>query len=88
MFWNCLQITVYSLFTVFKPLFRTSSFTELYSNGVFPSIHWVYGILRIRHVNFDYVTPSSFNRHAMAALADVGTFKVHCIACALRQIAK
>ncbi|KAF8193149.1 hypothetical protein K438DRAFT_1969634 [Mycena galopus ATCC 62051] len=46
------------------------------------------GILRIRHVNFDYVTPSSFNRHAMAALADVGTFKVHCIACALRQIAK
>ncbi|KAF8193150.1 hypothetical protein K438DRAFT_1969635 [Mycena galopus ATCC 62051] len=25
----------------FKPLFRTSSFTELYSNGVFPSIHWV-----------------------------------------------
>ncbi|KAF8128814.1 hypothetical protein K438DRAFT_1888063 [Mycena galopus ATCC 62051] len=31
------------------------------------------GILRICHVNFDYVTPSSFNRHAMAALADVGT---------------
>ncbi|KAF8203514.1 hypothetical protein K438DRAFT_1820267 [Mycena galopus ATCC 62051] len=39
------------------------------------------GILCIRHVNFDYVTPSSFNRHAMAALADVGTLKVHCIAC-------
>ncbi|KAF8217411.1 hypothetical protein K438DRAFT_2006570 [Mycena galopus ATCC 62051] len=38
------------------------------------------GILRIRHVNFDYVTPSSF--------ADMGTLQVHCIACTLRQIAK
>ncbi|KAF8199750.1 hypothetical protein K438DRAFT_1822412 [Mycena galopus ATCC 62051] len=39
-------------------------------------------ILCIRHINFDHVTPSSFNRHAMAALADMGTLKVHCIACA------
>ncbi|KAF8181158.1 hypothetical protein K438DRAFT_1976260 [Mycena galopus ATCC 62051] len=45
-------------------------------------------ILRIRHVNFDFFTPSSFNWHAMAALADVWTLKVHCIVCALRQIAK
>ncbi|KAF8181758.1 hypothetical protein K438DRAFT_1840926, partial [Mycena galopus ATCC 62051] len=45
-------------------------------------------ILRMRCVNFDYVTLSSLNRHAMAALADMGTLKVHYIVYALRQIAK
>ncbi|KAF8218383.1 hypothetical protein K438DRAFT_1796855 [Mycena galopus ATCC 62051] len=35
-------------------------------------------ILRIRRLNW----------HATAALADVGTLKVHCVACAPRQIAK
>ncbi|KAF8177916.1 hypothetical protein K438DRAFT_1844883, partial [Mycena galopus ATCC 62051] len=45
------------------------------------------GILRIRCVNFDYATPSSFNWHAMVALVE-GMLKVHCIACTLRQIAK
>ncbi|KAF8146341.1 hypothetical protein K438DRAFT_1869930, partial [Mycena galopus ATCC 62051] len=54
-----------------------------------PASSWsCLGILRIRHVNFDNVTPSSFNRHTIAVLADMGTLKVHCIACALRQIAK
>ncbi|KAF8199424.1 hypothetical protein K438DRAFT_1583404, partial [Mycena galopus ATCC 62051] len=46
------------------------------------------GISHIRLVDFDYVTLSLLNRHATAALADVGTPKVQCVARALRQIAK
>ncbi|KAF8197660.1 hypothetical protein K438DRAFT_1967218 [Mycena galopus ATCC 62051] len=34
MFWNCLQIIMYLLFTVLKAVFRMPSFTELYSNGM------------------------------------------------------
>ena len=45
------------------------------------------GIARLRLVDFDYVTLSSLNRHATAALADVGTPKVQCVARALRAIA-
>lgn len=45
------------------------------------------GIARLRLVDFDYVTLSSLNRHATAALADVGTPKVECVARALRAIA-
>ncbi|KAJ7210837.1 ubiquitin-protein ligase molybdopterin-converting factor [Mycena pura] len=45
------------------------------------------GVSKIRLVDFDYVTLSSLNRHATAALADVGTPKVKCIERALRQIA-
>jgi len=45
------------------------------------------GIARLRLIDFDYVTLSSLNRHATAALADVGTPKVQCIARALRAIA-
>ncbi|KAF8217964.1 hypothetical protein K438DRAFT_1952819 [Mycena galopus ATCC 62051] len=41
-FQNVLELLAdHRVFTVLKPLFCTSSFTELYSNGVFPSIHWV-----------------------------------------------
>jgi hypothetical protein len=45
------------------------------------------GVARLRLVDFDYVTLSSLNRHATAALADVGTPKVQCVARALRAIA-
>ncbi|KAH9956336.1 hypothetical protein BC827DRAFT_1232146 [Russula dissimulans] len=45
------------------------------------------GVAQLRLVDFDYVTLSSLNRHATAALADVGTPKVHCVARALRAIA-
>jgi hypothetical protein len=45
------------------------------------------GIAKLRLVDFDYVTLSSLNRHATAALADVGTPKVLCVARALRDIA-
>ena len=45
------------------------------------------GVAKLRLVDFDYVTLSSLNRHATAALADVGTPKVQCIAQALRAIA-
>ena len=45
------------------------------------------GVARLRLVDFDYVTLSSLNRHATAALADVGTPKVLCVARALRAIA-
>ncbi|KAF8497383.1 hypothetical protein F5888DRAFT_1794308 [Russula emetica] len=45
------------------------------------------GVAKLRLVDFDYVTLSSLNRHATAALADVGTPKVQCIARALRAIA-
>lgn len=45
------------------------------------------GVAKLRIVDFDYVTLSSLNRHATAALADVGTPKVLCVARALRAIA-
>ena len=45
------------------------------------------GVAKLRLIDFDYVTLSSLNRHATAALADVGTPKVECIARALRAIA-
>ena len=45
------------------------------------------GVAKLRLVDFDYVTLSSLNRHATAALADVGTPKVQCVAHALRAIA-
>lgn len=45
------------------------------------------GVAKLRLIDFDYVTLSSLNRHATAALADVGTPKVQCIARALRAIA-
>ncbi|KAF8205223.1 hypothetical protein K438DRAFT_1818771, partial [Mycena galopus ATCC 62051] len=38
-------------------------------------------ILRICHVNFDYVTLSSLNWHAMVALANVGTLKPYVCVC-------
>ena len=37
------------------------------------------GVSKIRLVDFDQVTLSSLNRHAVATLADVGTPKVHCV---------
>lgn len=37
------------------------------------------GVSRIRLVDFDQVTLSSLNRHAVATLADVGSPKVHCL---------
>jgi tRNA threonylcarbamoyladenosine dehydratase len=45
------------------------------------------GVAQLRLVDFDYVTLSSLNRHATAALADVGTPKVQCVARTLRAIA-
>ncbi|KAI0266603.1 hypothetical protein BGY98DRAFT_939070 [Russula aff. rugulosa BPL654] len=45
------------------------------------------GVAKLRLVDFDYVTLSSLNRHATAAIADVGTPKVECIVRALRAIA-
>jgi tRNA threonylcarbamoyladenosine dehydratase len=45
------------------------------------------GVGKLRLIDFDYVTLSSLNRHATAALADVGTPKVLCVARALRAIA-
>lgn len=45
------------------------------------------GVGRIRLVDFDQVTLSSLNRHAVATLADVGTPKVTCIQKRLQQIA-
>ena len=45
------------------------------------------GIAKLRLVDFDYVTLSSLNRHATAALVDVGTPKVQCVAHALHAIA-
>ena len=44
------------------------------------------GISRIRLIDFDQVTLSSLNRHAVATLADVGTPKVHCIRKRLEQV--
>lgn len=37
------------------------------------------GVSKIRLVDFDQVTLSSLNRHAVATLADVGIPKVHCL---------
>lgn len=44
------------------------------------------GVERIRLIDFDQVTLSSLNRHAVATLADVGTPKVVCIKKRLEQI--
>jgi tRNA A37 threonylcarbamoyladenosine dehydratase len=44
------------------------------------------GVSRIRLVDFDQVTLSSLNRHAVATLADVGTSKVHCLRKRLQAI--
>lgn len=44
------------------------------------------GATRIRLIDFDQVTLSSLNRHAVATLADVGTPKVHCLRRRLEQI--
>ncbi|EFE34244.1 uncharacterized protein ARB_06641 [Trichophyton benhamiae CBS 112371] len=44
------------------------------------------GVGRIRLIDFDQVTLSSLNRHALATLADVGTPKVHCIEKRLQQV--
>ena len=46
------------------------------------------GVSKIRLVDFDYVTLSSLNRHATAALNDVGTPKVKCIERTLKQISR
>jgi tRNA threonylcarbamoyladenosine dehydratase len=44
------------------------------------------GVSKIRLVDFDQVTLSSLNRHAVATLADVGTQKVQCLRKRLEQI--
>jgi tRNA A37 threonylcarbamoyladenosine dehydratase len=44
------------------------------------------GVSRIRLIDFDQVTLSSLNRHAVATLADVGTSKVFCLRRHLQQI--
>ncbi|KAK0949325.1 hypothetical protein LTS01_025836, partial [Friedmanniomyces endolithicus] len=44
------------------------------------------GCSRLRLIDFDQVTLSSLNRHAVATLADVGTPKVHCLQKRLEQI--
>ncbi|KAG0645194.1 tRNA threonylcarbamoyladenosine deHydratase [Hyphodiscus hymeniophilus] len=44
------------------------------------------GVSRIRLIDFDQVTLSSLNRHAVATLADVGTPKVNCLRRHLQQI--
>ncbi|KAI7899434.1 uncharacterized protein BX663DRAFT_521735 [Cokeromyces recurvatus] len=45
------------------------------------------GVKRIRIIDFDQVTLSSLNRHAVATLEDVGTPKVRCIKKHFKQIA-
>lgn len=45
------------------------------------------GVARIRLVDFDQVTLSSLNRHAVATLADVGTPKVQCLQRRLHAVA-
>ncbi|PFH59814.1 hypothetical protein XA68_11862 [Ophiocordyceps unilateralis] len=45
------------------------------------------GVSRMRLVDFDQVTLSSLNRHAVATLADVGTSKVQCLRRRLAAIA-
>ena len=44
------------------------------------------GVSRIRLIDFDQVSLSSLNRHAVATLADVGTSKVHCLRRRLGQV--
>lgn len=44
------------------------------------------GCAKLRLIDFDQVTLSSLNRHAVATLADVGTPKVHCLRKRLEQI--
>lgn len=44
------------------------------------------GVSRIRLIDFDQVTLSSLNRHAVATLADVGTPKVQCLRKRLEQV--
>ncbi|TVY33850.1 tRNA threonylcarbamoyladenosine dehydratase [Lachnellula subtilissima] len=44
------------------------------------------GVSHIRLIDFDQVTLSSLNRHAVATLADVGTPKVSCLRKRLQQI--
>lgn len=44
------------------------------------------GVERIRIVDFDQVTLSSLNRHALATLADVGAPKVQCVRRRMEQI--
>ncbi|KAI9850097.1 MAG: hypothetical protein M1838_006071 [Thelocarpon superellum] len=44
------------------------------------------GVGQLRLIDFDQVTLSSLNRHALATLADVGTPKVHCIRRRLEQV--
>ncbi|KAF2497663.1 hypothetical protein BU16DRAFT_525282 [Lophium mytilinum] len=44
------------------------------------------GVSKIRLIDFDQVTLSSLNRHALATLSDVGTPKVHCIRRRLEQV--
>jgi tRNA threonylcarbamoyladenosine dehydratase len=44
------------------------------------------GVERIRIIDFDQVTLSSLNRHALATLADVGSPKVICVRKRLEQI--
>lgn len=45
------------------------------------------GVGKIRLIDFDQVTLSSLNRHAVATLEDVGTPKVACIVKRLEQVA-
>lgn len=45
------------------------------------------GVKRIRIIDFDQVTLSSLNRHAVATLEDVGTPKVRCIKNHFKEIA-
>ena len=44
------------------------------------------GVSKVRIVDFDQVTLSSLNRHALATLADVGTPKVFCVRHRMEQI--
>ncbi|CBX97473.1 similar to ubiquitin-protein ligase molybdopterin-converting factor [Plenodomus lingam JN3] len=44
------------------------------------------GCSKLRLIDFDQVTLSSLNRHAVATLADVGTPKVHCLRKRLEQV--
>ena len=45
------------------------------------------GVSRVRLIDFDQVTLSSLNRHAVATLADVGTPKVQCMRRRLEAVA-
>ena len=45
------------------------------------------GVSRLRIIDFDQVTLSSLNRHAVALLADVGTSKVECVRKRMQAVA-